>query len=183
MPRIVGLFLIATIIVLLPPFNATALTACTTQTAALDARETQMLSLINQVRAANGVQAIKPSLTLNRAAAWMAEWQSANMTLSHYDNATGVWRDPFVRMHDCGHPTYGNAEDVGGAIDDPVVMFNGWMSSPGHRAQILEPTWVTIGIGYAGGYWVLDFSAYDDSGIQPPAPVYRIVLPQIARAS
>ena len=47
---------------------------------------------------------------------------------------------------------YTTAEDV----------MNGWINSPGHRANLLNPAFKDIGIGASGGgapYWVQDFGA------------------------
>jgi len=51
-----------------------------------------------------------------------------------------------------------------GALSTPQAIVNGWMNSPGHRANILKPAFTHIGIGLAGGgrmgtYWTQLFGA------------------------
>jgi len=43
-------------------------------------------------------------------------------------------------------------------------VVSGWMNSPGHRANILDPNMLYIGVGYAylsgtsyGSFWTADF--------------------------
>ena len=56
-------------------------------------------------------------------------------------------------------------ENIAGGQSDPAGACTQWMSSPGHRAIILNPGYRRIGTGFAAGsggygtYYVEDFSA------------------------
>ena len=41
--------------------------------------------------------------------------------------------------------------------NSPAEVVRDWMNSPGHRANILEPSYVYIGVGYCNDYWVQQF--------------------------
>src|SRR5919109_1185606 len=53
-------------------------------------------------------------------------------------------------------------ENIAAGYPTPEAVVAGWMSSPGHRANILSPNFTEIGIGLAqggkyGSYWTQDF--------------------------
>ena len=112
--------------------------------------ESEMLTLINQARASNGLAALQVGSTLHD----VARWRSKDM----YD------RDYF--SHDIPNPPGGSVfnelnrrgvcytvagENIGiNDYPDDVAtqtLFNGWMNSAGHRALILSPNFTRIGIG------------------------------------
>jgi uncharacterized protein YkwD len=73
-------------------------------------------------------------------------------------------REPGDRILAAGYQynTYG--ENIAGGYPIPEAVMNGWMSSPGHRANILNTTFCDIGVGYTygsastyGHYWTQDF--------------------------
>jgi hypothetical protein len=146
------------------PGEVHALTNCTTTEDGLNADELQMLSLINNARASAGVPALKPSPNLNRAAAWKSTDQTTKSTLSHTDS---LGRLPSARASDCGYPG-GAAENIAWGFPDVQATFNAWMSSSGHKANILNATYVGIGLGEHGSSWTTDFGFVDDSGSTAP---------------
>jgi len=114
------------------------------------AEEGEMLTLINQARAAHNL----PALHDNSALHSVARWRSKDM----YD------RDYF--SHDIPNPPGGNVFDelnrrgicyrtagenigVNNYPDDVATqtLFNGWMNSDAHRALILSKDFTRIGIG------------------------------------
>jgi hypothetical protein len=148
---------------------AAALTNCSTTTQALDAQEQELLRLINEFRAANGVPALKPSPNLSRAAAWMAEDMAAK---GYFDHTDSLGRSPFQRVQDCGYVSSGAGENLAIA-SSAQAAFNLFVNSPyGHRENMLRSMWVVAGIGRAGSYWAVTFGNVDDSGqswdTQPP---------------
>ena len=50
-------------------------------------------------------------------------------------------------------------ENIARGYQTPVAVVNAWMSSPGHRANILNSTYTHIGVGYvsSGSYWTQIF--------------------------
>jgi len=155
------------------PGEVHALTNCTTTEDGLNADELQMLSLINNARAAAGVPALKPSPGLNRAAAWKSTDQTTMATLSHTDS---LRRLPSARASDCGYPG-GAAENIAWGFPSAQATFNAWMASSGHKANILNATYVVIGLGEHGSSWTTDFGFYDDSGNTESPPGTTTALP------
>jgi uncharacterized protein YkwD len=146
---------------------AAALTNCDTNTAALDSFEQEMLQILNTTRAANGLGALKASPNLDRAAAWKSEDQAAHAQVHSHTDSTG--RAYNVRLRECGYTGSFTGENVAWGSNNAQYIFNQWMLSPGHKANILHSAWKVVGIGRAGGDWTMDFGAYDDTGTQPPA--------------
>jgi serralysin len=121
--------------------------------------EVQMLALINAERAAQGIAPLRLNAKLNDAAETHSQWMLEEDVFSH-DGAAGS--DPGDRMRDAGYQFSGSwtwGENIswrstGGAAgisDEVVAMHNSLMNSPGHRANILNPNFVEIGIGIEVG--------------------------------
>jgi hypothetical protein len=52
---------------------------------------------------------------------------------------------------------YNIGENIAMGQTSPEEVVRDWMNSPGHRANILDPTYVYIGVGYCNDYWVQQF--------------------------
>lgn len=120
-----------------------------------------LLSKVNAFRVDHGLGALALSANLNAAAQAHAEDMAARATLSH----TGAGgSDPGDRAARAGYSFHEIAENVaqGQASVDAVMI--SWKNSPGHRANMLLPDVVDLGVGYAEGpatgnvpghYWVI----------------------------
>lgn len=140
---------------------AIALTNCDTSTADLDAAEQQVVANINAFRAENGLQPLKVSPNLSRAAAWMTEDMAAK---NYFDHTDSLGRSAFTRVQQCGYASSGAGENLAKGFGAATVV-EAWKASPlGHRENMLNSRWTVIGVGYAGGYWAADFGTFDDSG-------------------
>jgi uncharacterized protein YkwD len=67
------------------------------------------------------------------------------------------------RLAAAGYRGRFKGEAIAAGQPSAEAVVTGWINSPGHRAILLEPTAVEIGIGYAfatgssyGHYWVLN---------------------------
>ncbi|WP_415401460.1 CAP domain-containing protein [Tateyamaria sp. SN3-11] len=121
--------------------------------------ERQMLDLINQERAARGIDALTLELRLNDASEDHSAWMDDTLTFSH----TGAGgSDPGDRMRAADFEFSGNwtwGENIAyqsergapGISDDVIDLHNSLMNSPGHRANILNPAFELIGIGIEVG--------------------------------
>ena len=49
-------------------------------------------------------------------------------------------------------------ENIAFGYDSPESVVQCWMSSEGHKANILQSNFKYIGVGYSESYWVQDFS-------------------------
>lgn len=47
---------------------------------------------------------------------------------------------------------YGYGENIAVGYKNPIEVYNGWMTSKGHRANILNPSLESIGVSYQMGY-------------------------------
>jgi len=106
-----------------------------------------VMSLVNQERAANGC----PALTVNLAMTAAAYEHSKDMGVNGYfahDTPAGV--TPWTRMEDAGYQEPA-AENIAEGYTSPREVVNGWMNSPGHRDNILNCTFKAAGVGYYDG--------------------------------
>jgi uncharacterized protein YkwD/stress response protein SCP2 len=75
-----------------------------------------------------------------------------------YAHTTPEGREPWDRARAAGSRHRGIGENIACGQRSPAEVVEGWMNSPGHRANILRPEFGHIGIGYATGsrsgtYW------------------------------
>ena len=138
--------------------RASALTNCDTANAGMNANEQEMLGLMNAARAAEGVPALAVSPGLMRSAAWKSE-DAVGHPLSHSDSTGRAWD---VRIQQCGYPQP-QSENVGFGSSSASLMFDAFMRSDGHRANILRASSRMVGIGQYQTQWTMDFGVYDDS--------------------
>ena len=120
-----------------------------------------VLELINQTRAENGLSPLTMELNLNTSADDHSQWMIDTDTFSH----TGVGNSrPDERMEAASadlsgswgtaeniaaHPDYGSASDR--AQQQAQAIHDGFMSSPSHRDNILNPKFTHVGIGIKYG--------------------------------
>ncbi len=136
----------------------------------------QVMSLINQHRAGIGEGPLATSPTLTASAVWKAEHMAEFDYFSHDDPQTAEtpargWDD---RLQTCGYP-YGAGENIAEGFPDAQSVVDAWLNSPGHKANIENPSYVATGLGVAEDssgeiYWVQDFGQVADSGSPPPPP-------------
>lgn len=123
----------------------------------------EVLELVNEERAAAGLA----PLSYNETLATHAQQRAAEIdVLFSHDRPNG--RSFAV----CLHPiATGFGENIAGSYRSPEAVMEGWMNSPGHRSNILNSKWTSIGIGcyyYNGIYrWVQIFSTAEGSGTAP----------------
>ena len=113
--------------------------------------EAQVLELTNAARAQAGCG----PLVADGRLADVARAHSADMRdrgfFSH-DNPSG--QDPFERAAAAGLDA--RAENIARGQQDAADVMDGWMNSPGHRANILDCDLRSLGVGVAtgaGGPW------------------------------
>jgi uncharacterized protein YkwD len=112
--------------------------------------EMKMLDLVNQERTRRGLKALQWDPELVPVARAHSQDMFARGYFSHY---TLEGKDPFDRMKAAGIKYYSAGENL--ALGPTLsVCHEGLMNSPGHRANILNPTYGRVGIG------ILDGGAY-----------------------
>jgi uncharacterized protein YkwD len=115
----------------------------------LSRAERTLLTAINSARAAAGVPPLRASVSLSSAAAWQSQVLAQAGYIDHTspDGSTLLDRLTRVRWHGT---TAGEDLAVAPTPSDAVAM---WMQSPGHRENLLRPSFHTVGLGLARGVW------------------------------
>ena len=117
----------------------------------LDLIRAALLCLHNQVRASKGLPALRDNPKLRKAALS----HSAEMVDEGYFDHTAPKGDTFVdRILSAGYTKRNDAWSLGenlawgtGDLSTPAGVMNAWMSSPGHKANILKRNYKEVGIG------------------------------------
>lgn len=108
--------------------------------------ESQVVALINQERSANGLPALKANSKLTGAARGHSQDMACNGFFNHVSPSSG---DPSDRIWDAGYSFSWMGENIAAGYGSAAETVEGWMNSPGHRANILSANFTEIGIGYA----------------------------------
>ncbi|WP_203230613.1 CAP domain-containing protein [Agromyces humi] len=127
-------------------------------------KEDEVFSLVNQHRANAGLPALIRDSTLDAAALEWAQYMTRTGDFNHSSNdwraarIPGGWRS--------------NGENIAEGFGTSTSVMDAWMSSPGHRQNILQPVYTRIGIAFdpAGYEWVQVFAGYTSDGAPAPAP-------------
>jgi uncharacterized protein YkwD len=136
----------------------TTTTQQTTTTAPPDAPSApadQVVTLVNDARAAVGCGPLTVHEDLTAAAQLHAEDMAARDYMDHV-NPEGM--DPQDRAAAQGF-TDPVGENIAMGYPDAQAVMDGWMNSPGHRANIENCDYQTIGVGVDsdGWYWAQEF--------------------------
>ncbi|MFE1952803.1 sigma-70 family RNA polymerase sigma factor [Streptomyces sp. NPDC059524] len=113
----------------------------------------QVTQLVNTERAKNGCAPVRQNSTLDKAALGHSEDMAAR---NYFDHTDPDGNDPGDRITAAGYTwsTYG--ENIARGQQTPAQVMEGWMNSPGHRANILNCAFKEIGVGVhqgSGGPW------------------------------
>jgi uncharacterized protein YkwD len=112
--------------------------------------EATLWQLMNGARVNNGLRPVQQNSTLVSLARWRSKDQIQRDYFSHTVKGTNYqvfhWYDLNGLNYRYGGENIGwnNGYSDG---DSPVAVHNGFMASPGHRANILNPDWTHGGVG------------------------------------
>ncbi|MEU4803503.1 CAP domain-containing protein [Actinosynnema sp. NPDC023587] len=115
----------------------------------------RVVDLVNEARSAAGCGPVKVDERAVTSAQGHSDDMSARDYFSH-DTPEGV--DFAQRMRAAGHPSPGG-ENIAKGQRSPEAVMKAWMNSDGHRRNILNCGFTTIGVGLAtdGWYWTQNF--------------------------
>jgi len=140
--------------------------------------ESDVIDLVNVEREARGLHPLVYDFSLAAA----ARDHSEDMGVQDYFSHTSLdGRTVGDRITAAGYAynTYG--ENIAAGQSTPEVVLDGWMSSSGHRANILNPNFCDIGVGYAyvadstyRHYWTQDFGRKSGISSCPGIATYTI---------
>jgi uncharacterized protein YkwD len=131
--------------------------------------EQQVVELVNQLRTDHGLPPLKSNPDLVRA----ARYHSADMAIDNYfdhdtydqgnPNPICTWHERITTFY-TGWVALG--ENIAKGQTSPEDVMEAWVNSPTHYANILEPDFWEIGVGYAEDgelipYWTQDFGKRD----------------------
>jgi uncharacterized protein YkwD/stress response protein SCP2 len=139
----------------------TALWASPLTPAGLARTEADVVDLTNRERARAGLR----PLAVDPLLATAARAHSADMVARcFYSHTSPEGSQPWDRAASAGSTRRTIGENIACGQRSPAEVVEGWMNSPGHRANILKPAFTHIGVGFAGGgpsgtYWTQLFGA------------------------
>lgn len=136
-------------------------------------REQEVLDLVNAARAqgadCGGMGQFGPAgpLALEARLHCAARKHSQDMAeRSYFDHTNPDGEDPFDRMAQAGYTSFAAAgENIAAGSDDPALTVQGWLDSDGHCANMMNPQYQHLGVGFYEGpgpltfYWTQVFAA------------------------
>jgi uncharacterized protein YkwD len=133
-----------------------------------------VLVAVNEQRATVSAPALVTSQTLTAAAVWKARHMAKYGYMTHDDPAPPVARTPADRLAACGY-VGGWGENIAFGYTSAPAVLAGWLASPGHRANLEKPAYLSTGIGVAVApngvtYWAQEFGTTIDDGLPPVPP-------------
>ena len=113
--------------------------------------------MVNDVRVKAGLSALDTDERLRRS----ARGHSADMAARDYFAHEGPdGSTPLERMQSAGYAD-GAAENIARGQEQPESVVRAWLNSPGHRRNIFNPDFRTIGVGVhlgdGGPWWTQHF--------------------------
>jgi uncharacterized protein YkwD len=125
----------------------------------MNAIELKVLEITNAERAKAGCKALRGDAKLALAARRHSTDMGVNV---YFDHNSQDGTSPWDRIRKAGYNSPG-AENIAAGQPTAAAVMDGWMNSPGHRANILNCKLKALGVGYYKGskgyrtYWTQDF--------------------------
>lgn len=118
--------------------------------------ESEVIRLVNEIRVQNGLKALTANWELSRVARFKSQDMVDNRYFAHTSPTYGT---PFQMIKSFGLSFRTAGENIAYGQRTPQAVVNAWMNSSGHRANILNPSYTQIGVGYVanGHYWTQMF--------------------------
>jgi len=123
----------------------------------LTAAEQRMFELVNQDRAAAGLPPLQIDMRLVRAARIKSQDMQDKGYFAHTspDGTT-----PWDLIKDQGVTYRAAGENIAMGFTNSDAAEHGFMSSPGHKANILNKDFNHVGIGIVGNYYTQEFAGF-----------------------
>ncbi|MGC9527117.1 MAG: CAP domain-containing protein [Limnospira sp.] len=105
----------------------------------------RVIELTNNFRAQNGLSPLEFDAQLAVA----AQTHTENMAFQDFFSHTGAdGSDVGDRVTNTGYNFSTAGENIGAGYQTPEAVVQGWIDSPGHRENMLNPNFQEIGVGY-----------------------------------
>jgi len=139
-----------------------------------DQFDQELLNLVNQYRSQHGLRALSLSQKLDQAADKFSNRMASGNFFSHTDPSNRSTFSSRIRAE--GYNGGWTGENIAAGRNTAAAVLQQWIDSPPHRANILNPNFTHMGIGYAynasstyGHYWSQTFGAGDSApGVYSP---------------
>jgi uncharacterized protein YkwD len=105
-----------------------------------------LLSATNSARSSSGIAGLSLNSKLNASAQAKANDMAARNYWSHN---TPEGSQPWVFIDAQGYAYLKLGENLAAGFSDEQATINGWMASPAHRENLLDPAFVDVGFGFA----------------------------------
>ncbi len=114
----------------------------------------------NVIRAKQGKPPLVADIRLTAAAQNHADYMAKKGVLAHFGIGDG---DPWSRIAAAGYDFSSAGENAAWNQRSVADVMSDWMSSPGHRRNVLG-SWINIGVGVSNGakgdpYWCVTFAS------------------------
>ncbi|GFE19450.1 hypothetical protein Sgleb_74970 [Streptomyces glebosus] len=115
-----------------------------------------MVDLVNSERRKAGCSPLTVNAKLTKAAQDHSKDMADHRNMSHTGSDGSSPEDRITRA---GYNWSSYGENVAYGYSSPESVMKGWMSSPGHKRNILDCSFKEIGVGHAqpDDYWTQDF--------------------------
>ncbi|GAA2308680.1 CAP domain-containing protein [Streptomyces caniferus] len=116
----------------------------------------KVVELVNKERSKAGCSPLTVNAKLTKAAQDHSKDMADHRNMSHTGSDGS---SPDDRITRAGYHWNSYGENVAYGYSTPEEVMAGWMSSPGHKRNILDCSFKEIGVGLAqpGDYWTQDF--------------------------
>jgi uncharacterized protein YkwD len=125
--------------------------------------EKEVVELVNTIRKRRGLKPLVVHPDLTHAARYHAKDMAVDDYFKHdshddedgYKKRVGSFSERLERFSTTRWFAW--AENIALGHTSPRSVVQGWIKSKGHRVNLLNPSYVYIGVGYVDGYWVQTF--------------------------
>ncbi len=106
--------------------------------------EMEVVRLVNENRTSSGLNELNESQDLTN----VARVKSNDFIINHYfSHNSPTYGTPFEMLNAFDIPYTSAAENIASGQQTPEEVMRFWLSSPGHRDNILNPNYTDIGVG------------------------------------
>ncbi len=165
-PRTLGAYGMAAVITLLGGGFVRACASPVTATNDVMKVANSCTTMVNQQRTSRGIKAVAIDARVQTAAQKQSTFQAKVKNMQHdgiYPPSTPSKVDAGMRITKEGYRWTTWGENVAAGQTDCKSVMSAWMNSAGHKANILNPAFVHIGVAAAKGgngviYWTMDLA-------------------------
>ncbi len=131
-----------------------------------------LLDLVNQARCENGLTPLVANDQLGNAGLTHNVDMASNNFFDHVGSDGSL---PWDRVGAQGYSWNWVGENIAAGYPDVSSVFDGWMNSPGHKANILNANFQEMGLSHISGvgewghYWTQVFASPWGGDVTPPA--------------